>query len=255
MHADLALARLRGRRTVLWSVGNSTAKCAQPWSSRGISSTGRAPALQAGDQGFDSPILHSRNNVLDTHPVESRLRCYRVGVHPLAYRVMLSGGVAERYCSSLLASRRVTRGWGFESLRLRKSGTTGRASLRNVQVGTLHGGRGVTATRWSVTPQSTGSTPSDRPNALVAQRIAHRFPGPAVAGSSPAKGTAPPNPCSSTDRAPAYEADGWEFDSLQGYFTNTVPVAQSAEAAGLNPAGVRVRFPSGTPKFLPDRPT
>jgi hypothetical protein len=52
-----------------------------------------------------------------------------------------------------------------------------------------HGGRGVTATQWSVTPQLMGSTPSDRPKALVAQWIAHRFPEPAVAGSSPAKGT------------------------------------------------------------------
>ena len=69
----------------------------------------------------------------------------------------------------------------------------------------LHGGRSVTATRWSVTPQSTGSTPSDRPNALVAQRMVHRFPGPGVAGSSPARG-ARTNPCSSTDRASAYEA-------------------------------------------------
>jgi hypothetical protein len=59
---------------------------------RGICSVGRAPVLQAGGQGFDSPILHSLN---------------------------MSGGVAERYCSSLLASRRFTRGWGFESLRLR----------------------------------------------------------------------------------------------------------------------------------------
>ena len=46
----------------------------------------------------------------------------------------------------MLTSRRVTRGWGFESLRLRK--------------------------------------------APVAQRIAHRFPEPAVAGSSPARGAA-----------------------------------------------------------------
>jgi hypothetical protein len=51
-----------------------------------------------------------------------------------------------------------------------------------------HGGRGVTATQWSVTPQLMGSTPSDRPKALVAQWIAHRFPEPEVAGSNPAKG-------------------------------------------------------------------
>jgi hypothetical protein len=137
---------------------------------RGISSVGRAPVLQAGGQGFDSPILHSLN---------------------------MSGGVAERYCSSLLASRRFTRGWGFESLRLRNGNSLS------------HGGRGVTATRWSVTPQSMGSTPSDRPNALVAQRIAHRFPGPGVAGSNPADGTSrnATNPCSSTERVPVYEAE------------------------------------------------
>ena len=106
---------------------------------------------------------------------------------------MISGGVAERYCSSVLTSRRTTRGWGFESLRLRNGLVTdpftGTASPRDVQDSPSYGGRGVTATRWTVTPQSMGSTPSDRPNAFVAQRIALRFPGPGVAGSSPAKGT------------------------------------------------------------------
>ena len=53
----------------------------------------------------------------------------------------------------------------------------------------LHGGRGVAATQRSVTPQSMCSTPSGRPKAPVAQWIAHRFPEPAVAGSSPARGT------------------------------------------------------------------
>ena len=53
----------------------------------------------------------------------------------------------------------------------------------------MHGGRGVVATRWTVTPESMGSTPSDRPNALVAQWRAHRLPKPGVAGSSPAEGT------------------------------------------------------------------
>ena len=71
----------------------------------------------------------------------------------------MSGGVAERYCSSLLASRHFTRGLGFESLRLRAGRTP------------------------------PGSTPAGRPKALVAQWIAHRFPGPGVAGSSPAEGT------------------------------------------------------------------
>src|SRR5262245_48497019 len=52
----------------------------------------------------------------------------------------------------------------------------------------VHGGRGVAATRWTVTPQSMGSTPSDRPNALVAQRRVHRLPKPAVAGSIPVEG-------------------------------------------------------------------
>ena len=67
---------------------------------------------------------------------------------------------------------------GFESLRLRW-GDFGPP---------VHGDRGVVATRWNVTPQSMGSTPSDRPNALVAQWRAHRLPEPAVAGSSPAEG-------------------------------------------------------------------
>jgi hypothetical protein len=50
---------------------------------RGISSVGRVPALQAGGQGFDSPILHSHGR----------------------FEAVISGGVAERYCSSVLTSR------------------------------------------------------------------------------------------------------------------------------------------------------
>jgi hypothetical protein len=129
----------------------------RPW---GISSVGRAPALQAGGQGFDPPILHSHS---------------------------ISGGVAERYCSSVLTSRRATRGWGFESLRLRNGQPT--VSQRGAKDSPSDGGRSVAATRWTVTPQSMGSTPSGRPNALVAQRITHRFPEPGIAGSNPAGGT------------------------------------------------------------------
>ena len=121
----------------------------KPWFHWGISSAGRAPALQAGGQGFDSPILHSLN---------------------------MSGGVAERYCSSLLASRRFTRGWGFESLRLRIGQQPHPWQLWC---------NGNTVDRGSAID---GSIPSSCPKALVAQWIAHRFPEQGVAGSSPAKG-------------------------------------------------------------------
>src|SRR6478736_6628478 len=88
----------------------------------------------------------------------------------------------------------------------------------------VHGGRGVAATQRTVTPQSTGSTPSDRPNALVAQWMAHRFPGPEVAGSSPAKG-AHTNPCSSTERVSVYEAeDGSSILSRGTHKKHAVPV-------------------------------
>ena len=92
----------------------------------------------------------------------------------------------------------------------------------------VHGGRGVAATQRTVTPQSTGSTPSDRPNALVAQWTAHRFPEPGVAGSSPAKGACHhESPCSSTDRVPAYEAGGGSSILSRG--TTTARVAQRIE--------------------------
>ena len=88
----------------------------------------------------------------------------------------MSGGVAERYCSSLLASRRFTRGWGFESLRLRIGQQPHPWQLWC---------NGNTVDRGSAID---GSIPSSCPKALVAQWIAHQFPEQGVAGSSPAKG-------------------------------------------------------------------
>ena len=102
-----------------------------------------------------------------------------------------------------------------------------------------HGGRGVTATRWSVTPQSTGSTPSDRPNALVAQWIAHRFPGPEVAGSSPAKG-AHTNPCSSTERVSVYEAEDGSSILSRGTDETRGPRGPTGRGGRLNAGSVRV---------------
>ena len=89
----------------------------------------------------------------------------------------MSGGVAERYCSSLLASRRFTRGWGFESLRLRIGQQPHPWQLWC---------NGNTVDRGSAID---GSIPSSCPKALVAQWIAHQFPEQGVAGSSPASGS------------------------------------------------------------------
>ena len=124
----------------------------------GISSVGRAPALQAGGQGFDSPIS------------------------PLAQHIGRRGRTVLQLVASESAASHAVGGSNPSA------SATGNSPS--------HGGRGVAATRWSVTSQSMGSTPSDRPNALVAQRIAHRFPGPGVAGSNPAEGTraTPPTP-------------------------------------------------------------
>jgi hypothetical protein len=130
-----------------------------PW---GISSVGRAPALQAGGQGFDSPILHSHN---------------------------ISGGVAERYCSSLLASRRVTRGWGFESLRLR------------------NGQQPVPWRSWCSGNTVVCDSTIDGFNSL----------------------RSPKCPCSATDSAPVSGTGGCVFESCRGYSRNATSPCSSTE--------------------------
>ena len=124
-------------------------------------------------------------------------------------------------CSSVLTSRRVPT----------------RLGVRIPPSPPVHGGRGVVATRWTVTPESMGSTPSDRPNALVAQWRAHRLPKPGVAGSSPAEGAEQCYYlCSSTDRAPVYEAGNGSSILSRGALVK-VPVAQLEEAPDLGSGG------------------
>jgi hypothetical protein len=86
---------------------------------------------------------------------------------------------------------------------------------------------------------------STRPNTLVAQRIAHRFPGPAVAGSSPAEG-ARTNPCSSTERVSVYEAEDGSSILSRGTYETPSPRGPIGRGGRLKPGNVRVRLPSGT---------
>ena len=137
----------------------------------------------------------------------------------------MSGGVAERYCSSLLASRRFTRGWGFESLRLRIGQQPHPWQLWC---------NGNTVDRGSAID---GSIPSSCPKALVAQWIAHQFPEQGVAGSSPAKGA------HATPQASA--AQRIECQSTKLVMGVRFSPGVLSFAISLRPAVMKRRTPSG----------
>jgi hypothetical protein len=117
---------------------------------RGISSVGRAPALQAGGQGFDSPILHRHRRV----------------------EAVFSGGVAERYCSSVLTSRR-----GDTRLGVRVPPPPHKAWRSWCSGNTAVCGTAIDGFNSLRSPQRPCSATDSA-----------RFPGPVVVGSNPARG-------------------------------------------------------------------
>ena len=151
---------------------------------------GSIPPRQTGR--WDCPILHSHNN--------------------------MSGGVAERYCSSLLASRRFTRGLGVRipSPPRRGEQPVPRRSWCNGN--TLDCGSAIDGFSSRRSPQSPCSTMDSAP---VSGTGGCRFE------SCRGHSRNATNPCSSMDRVPVYEAEDGSSILSRG--------AQNGKARGAQP--------------------